>query len=317
MTLHLLSPERRTLHGTLDPRLEPALTLEPGERVRFVNTLDVAWGMGQHGEPPQPRPKWGPRDPKRDAGIALHGPVAVRGALPGDTLVVHIEQVRTGRWGWTFAGHHPYVSPWLDALDIPRDGWGLLRWDLDPDAGTATSERGHILDLRPFPGFLGLCPGDAGPYDTYLPTQHGGNLDCAELREGTTLYLPVAVPGALLSAGDGHARQGHGEVAGSAIECPLEALELRVELERPATPCRALRARTPDAWITFGFDASLDGAAAQAMGHMLDLLTERLAIPRRDALLLASPLVDLRITQVVNGTRGVHAALPHGALDLI
>ena len=127
------------------------------------------------------------------------------------------------------------------------------------------------------------------------------------LVAGTTLFLPVLLDGALFSAGDGHAAQGDGEVSGTAIEAPVEAtltLDLRsdLELEWPI-------ARIDGAWLTFGFDEHLGLAARIAVDGMLDLLEREHGLSRADALGLASVVVDLRVTQVVNLTLGVHAVL--------
>jgi acetamidase/formamidase len=157
-----------------------------------------------------------------------------------------------------------------------------------------------------------MPPADAGVHSTIPPRPHGGNIDCKELVAGTTLFLPIPVDGALFSAGDGHARQGDGEVSGTAIECPARAtltLDVRddLALEWPV-------ARTADAWLAFGFDRDLNRAAEIALAGMLDLMGRELGLDRSDALALASVLVDLRITQVVNDVQGVHAVLPDDAL---
>jgi acetamidase/formamidase len=130
---------------------------------------------------------------------------------------------------------------------------------------------------------------------------------------GTTLYLPIPVDGALFSAGDGHALQGDGEVAGPALECPMEAAELEFHL-RPELALARPRAHTPRGWITFGFSESLDDATVLALADMLELLDERLGCGRREALALASLVVDLHVTQVVNGVKGVHAMVTDQAL---
>jgi acetamidase/formamidase len=122
------------------------------------------------------------------------------------------------------------------------------------------------------------------------------------------------VDGALFSAGDGHARQGDGEVSGTAIECPLERVRLTVDL-RPDLPLETPVARTTDAWLTFGFDEDLDRAAEAATGAMLALMEREHGLTRAQALALASVVVDLRVTQVVNGAKGVHAVLPHDAFS--
>jgi len=166
--------------------------------------------------------------------------------------------------------------------------------------------------VRPFLGVLGMPPVDHGVHSTGPPRRQGGNIDCAALVAGTTLFLPIPVDGALFSAGDGHARQGDGEVSGTAIECPAEAVLMLslvddLTLEWPI-------ALTADAWLTFGFDEDLDLAGDIALEGMLELMRREHGVERRDALALASVAVDLRVTQVVNGIKGVHAVLRHDAI---
>jgi acetamidase/formamidase len=158
-----------------------------------------------------------------------------------------------------------------------------------------------------------MPPPEPGVHATGPPRAWGGNLDCKELVAGTTLYLPVPVDGALFSAGDGHARQGDGEVSSTAIECPLERAELSLTL-REDFELRTPLARTRDSWIALGLGGSLDEAAANATDAMLALMERELGLERRDALALASVVVDLRVTQVVNGVLGVHAVLRDDAI---
>ena len=189
----------------------------------------------------------------------------------------------------------------------------MLAWELDPDAGTARDRDGREVALAPFLGVLGMPPDDEAAHATGPPRPWGGNLDCKELVSGATLYLPIPLDGALFSAGDGHGRQGDGEVSSTAIECPFEraelTLSLRDDVELP-TPV----ARSGNAWLALGLGESLDEAAANAVDVMLALMERELGLGRRDALALASVVVDLRITQVVNGVVGVHAVLRDDAI---
>ena len=139
------------------------------------------------------------------------------------------------------------------------------------------------------------------------PRKWGGNIDCKLLVAGTTLYLPIPIDGALLLAGDGHGAQGDGEVSGTAIECPVERAQLTFELSD--LELRSPIARSDGAWVAFGFDEDLDLAAEQCMATMLDLMERELEVDRNHALALASVAVDLAVTQVVNGAKGVHAVL--------
>ena len=192
-----------------------------------------------------------------------------------------------GSWGFTFAAPSHEV-----------------RWELDGDVGRGA---GRAVRLAPFLGVLGMPPPEPGLHSTGPPRRSGGNIDCKELVAGTTLFLPIPVDGALFSAGDGHAAQGDGEISGTAIECPVEAqvtLGLREDL-----PLEWPLARIDGAWLTFGFDEHLGRAAKIAVDGMVELMQRELEVSCEDAVALASVVVDLRVTQVVNGSLGVHAVL--------
>jgi acetamidase/formamidase len=279
VAVHELPLERRTLHGHFSRDLPPVLAVDPGDSVRFA-VPNAGWALDS-GE------RFEPRDERLDAGHALAGPIEVRGARAGGTLAVRIDEVRPGPWGVTLA-------------EPPNE----IRWELDGEVGRGA---GHTVRLAPFLGVLGMPPDEPGAHSTTPPRRCGGNIDCKELVAGTTLFLPIPVDGALFSAGDGHARQGDGEVSGTAIECPAAAaLTLDVRDDLPLEwPC----ARTADSWLTFGFDEHLGRAARLAVDGMLDLMQRALGLSRSDALGFASVVVDLRVTQVVNSRLGVHAVL--------
>ncbi len=308
MALHHIEPERATLHGRFSRDLAPALVIDSGDTVRY-RTLDVTWGMEQHGAPGQPRKKFEPRRAELDDGPALHGPVAVRGTKPGMTLAIHIDVVQPVSWGWTWVGPSPFDAALKEALGVAGAPEIVLRWRLDTETMTGVSEHGHTVALRPFLGTMGMPPAEPGLHAGWPPRRTGGNMDCKELVAGSTLYLPVAVPGGLVSVGDGHAAQGDGEVGGSAIECPMERVDLRFVVHDDLC-IEAPRAHTPNGWVTLGFGETLEAATAMALGEMLDLIESAFAVPRTEALALASVAVDTRITQLVNGIVGVHAVLP-------
>jgi len=297
--------ERRTLHGHFSRDLTPVLTIESGDTVAF-SCLDSGWHVA-------PGKKFEPRDEKLDEGHALVGPIEVRGARAGQTLAVRIDEVRVGPFGATVAGG--WSTPLNDRLGMSDGETLVLHWSLDAERGIGRDPHGREVELRPFPGVLGMPPPEPGVHATAPPRRWGGNIDCKELVAGTTLFLPIPVDGALFSAGDGHARQGDGEVSQTAIECPLDRLELTLSVEdRPDLNIPI--AWTPDAWLTFGFDEDLDEAAAAATDVMLELMRRELDLERADALALASVVVDLRVTQLVNGVRGVHAVLRHDAIRI-
>jgi acetamidase/formamidase len=309
MTVYELGPTPSTLHGHYSPDLAPGLTIQPGDTVHF-RTLDAGWSIYEHADPFTLPPK-APRDRERDPGHALCGPVAIAGARPGMTLVVQLTEIRTAHRGFSCAGG--YNSYWNERLNLVKGEEWFVRWQLDPDTNIATSQRGQRLRMRPFVGNLGMPPAEPGRHSTFPPRFCGGNLDCKELIAGSTLYLPVSVEGGLFSLGDGHAVQGDGEAAGPALECPMERVSVTFEL-RDDLPLRMPLASTPAGWVTFGIHGDLDEAMWMAVEGMLDEL-ERRGYNRKEALMLVSLTVDLRITQVVNGTKGVHAILPHNVLD--
>jgi acetamidase/formamidase len=282
--IHELPLERRTLHGHFSRDLQPVLAVAPGDSVRFA-TPDAGWWLDDES-------RFEPTSSPEDDGHALAGPIEVRGAAAGQTLVVRIDEVVPGPWGETFG----------DGVRI--------RWDLAD--GVGASAGGPRVRLAPFLGVMGMPPVAAGVHSTVPPRPQGGNIDCKELVAGTTLYLPIPVNGALFSAGDGHAAQGDGEVSGTAIECPSRAqltLDVRDDLQLES-PC----ARIDGAWLTFGFDADLAAAAWKANDGILALLEREHGLERSEALAFASIVVDLRVTQLVNGVLGVHAVLRDDAL---
>ena len=309
-TLHEIPLERRTLHGHFSRDLEPVAEVQPGDVVRFA-TLDAGWGVEPPREDGSQRERFSPLDEELDAGHALIGPVAVLGAVAGQTLAVGIEEVRVGPFGWSVAGG--WSTPLNDRLGVGEGESRVLAWELDADAALGRDRDGREVSLAPFLGVLGMPPPEPGVHPTGPPRAWGGNLDCKELVVGTTLFLPIPVDGALFSAGDGHALQGDGEVSSTAIECPLDRAQLSLSL-RDDFELAAPMARTRDSWLAFGLGETLDEAAGNAIEGMLRLMERELGLERRDALALASLVVDLRITQVVNGVQGVHAVLRDDAI---
>jgi len=303
VALHEIPLERRTLHGHFSRDLEPVLTVESGDCVAF-SCLNAGWWDLS-------RQRFEPRDPELDAGHALVGPIEVLGATAGQTLAIAVEEVRIGPWGITDAGG--WSTPLNERLDVADGETVVLDWELDADAAVGRDQVGRTVSLTPFLGVIGMPPDEPGIHPTAPPRACGGNIDCRELVAGTTLLLPIPVAGALVSAGDGHAAQGDGEVSQLAIEAPVERARLTLTL-RDDLELSAPIAWTPEAWLTFGFDEDLDEAAALAIDAMLELMGREHELERREALALASVVVDLRVTQMVNGVRGIHARLAHDAL---
>lgn len=312
MTLYTLEPDRKTLHGYFSREREPVLTIDPGDTVRY-RTLDAGWGL----EPPPPdvnapqRRKFELPLPEDAQGHALLGPIAITGARAGMVLEIQIGTIIPGAYGYTQTA--PGDFPVTAALNLQEGDSERMVWTLDANTMTGTNQHGHRIALSPFPGVLGMPPPEPGRHSTIPPRIWGGNLDCKELVSGTTLYLPIPVDGALFSAGDGHAAQGDGEVCITAIECPFEKLDLTFYL-RDDLSLKTPRARTPDSWLTLGMDTDLHQAAMNALDAMLDIIMHKYSISRKQAYALSSVAVDLRITQLANGTLGVHAILPDTAI---
>ena len=307
---HVVEASPETIHwGVFDPSLRPILTVESGDSVTFHC---VSGGRDAMPPPPYVVPpalraiyeRCAPRAP----GHILTGPVAVAGAEPGDTLEVRVKDVRPGAdWGYTgfrpLRGSLPEDFPYTRLLHIP----------VDRDRGMARLPWGMDLPLSPFFGVMGVAPPPHyGVVSTIEPREYGGNLDLKEMTEGSTLYLPVFNPGALFSAGDGHGVQGDGEVSLMALEmCMTGTFEL---ILRKDLSLKFPRAETPTHWITLGLDEDLDQAAKQALRGMIALLGEIRNMHPADAYSLCSLAVDLRVTQIVDGNKGIHAMLPKSLL---
>jgi acetamidase/formamidase len=303
---HKLDATPETTVDVFSADLPPVLTIDPGDTLT-VHSLDASGYLSPQTTPGEQQPKM--FDEAR--GHCLTGPIAIRGAQPGDVLAIHLVSLTPDPWGWTVAG--ALKSPITERLGVTGQPSWLL-WDLDPDSGTGRCNGGFTRDLAPFLGVIGVAPEGTGEHSTIPPRAvGGGNIDCKDLVAGSTLYLPVAVADAMLSLGDGHAAQGDGEVGGTAIECPMTTtLTVDVVRERPIG---SIHAEAPAGRITFGFDADLNVATGDALDAMVTWMQALLDVDKSTALALASTAVDLRITQVANQTWGVHALLPTGVLE--
>lgn len=315
MPPNLLSASPETCHwGFFDAALPPCLTVSSGATVS-IETLsggpDMLPPAGFH--VPPALHEIHARSPRMLPGHILTGPVAVEGAEPGDVLEVRIEAVELGA-DWGFNVIRPLAGTLQDDFHDTR----ILNIPLDRAAMTARLPWGLELPLRPFFGVMGVAPPpNWGRVSTIQPRAFGGNIDNKELVAGTTLFLPVFAPGALFSCGDGHGAQGDGEVCVTAIETALTGtftLILRKDL-RFTYP----RAQTPEHYITMGMDPDLDQCVVRALRDMIVLLGEVAGLGREDAYTLCSLAADLRITQTVNGCKGVHCMIPraiaHGSED--
>lgn len=311
--IHRIEPTPENLQGNISRDKKPILTIDPGDTI-VAGTRNCDWCWEAPPSPdvyPDLLRREDRKDPANDVGNCLVGPVAVRGAEPGMTIEIGIEAMNVAGYGISMRGGSPRERYTRLGLS---DEFAWLHWALDREAGRATNNLGHTVKMRPFLGSIGLAPDLPGYHPNMAPYSCGGNMDCKDLVVGSKLYLPIQAPGALLSFGDGHAAQGDGEIGGSAIECPMQDVTLTVNL-RDDMPLNWPVAKTPEGWIAFGFAEKVDDAMFIATNGMLDLMTARLGVSRVEASMLASMLVDLRITQIVNPILGVHAFWPDDALS--
>jgi acetamidase/formamidase len=307
-TIHVA---REQNHLAWDPAIPPVATVSSGEVVAF-DCLDASFGQltADSTTADLETLDFGRVD-------QVNGPVEVAGAEPGDSLQVDILELVPDAWGWT--------------ANIP--GFGLLADDFAepfykvtavPGAtGRAEYWPGIRVPLAPFCGEMGVAP-LTGPLSTIPPDTHGGNMDTRHLVAGSTLFLPVFVPGARFSIGDGHATQGDGEVCGTAIETPMRALvrlsvrkDIRVSApEFIAAPDPNAELRSGRRYATDGIGPDLMGAARDAVRRMIDWLGREHGLEPIRAYLLCSVAIDLRISEIVDVPNFVVTAYcPLGIFD--
>ena len=312
MTHRLTASLETCAWGYFDAALPPALEIDSGSTV----TIETVSGAPAQLPPadagfhvPFEIHEIHARAERMLPGHILTGPVAIREALPGMVLQVDILDVSLRQdWGWNI------IRPLAGALPEDFDTGRTTIIPLDTDAMTARLSWGLTLPLTPFFGVMGVAPPPGwGRISTIQPRAHGGNLDNKMLGPGATLYLPIFADGALFSAGDGHAAQGDGEVCVTAIETALTGT-FRLTARGDMT-LTGPRAETQDHLITMGLHESLDRAAERAVRDMIKWIAERRGLSREDAYMLCSLAADLRITQCVNGTKGVHMLLNKALLD--
>ena len=237
-------------------------------------------------------------------GHILTGPVYIDDAQPGDVLEVRIQSIKLAV-PWATNSFRP-TSGFLEE-DFPYSRNKLIRLDREKMLGLFGA--GVEIPLRPFFGSMGVAPpAAAGRYNSAPPWIHAGNLDNREFVAGTTLYIPVHVPGALFELGDGHAGQGNGEVDITAMEtCLTGTFQFVVRKDMHLTWPRG---ETPTHYIVMGTDEELVIATKIAVREMIDFLVKEKGMSKDDAYMLSSVAADFDITQLVDGKKGVHGMIP-------
>lgn len=292
-----LSDDDENVHHVWDNSLDSVATVEPGEVVRFECRDTLNGQLGRDGTVEEfVNAELEPIHP-------LTGPVRVVGAEPGDVLAVELLDFEHKGWGYT--GFLPGEMG-LGLLPEEFEEGGLHVWEFDGD--TAQFVNGIEIPLDPFPGIIGTAPGEAGEHDTLPPRDVGGNVDVKHMTEGSTVYLPVEVEGALFSTGDCHAAQGDGEVSVTGVEAPMfvtarfdvlkdksiEQPELKTT--GPFTPTGA----DEPMYATTGIADDLMEATKKAVRHMITHLETERDLTRGEAYILCSAAVDLKVSQVVD-----------------
>jgi acetamidase/formamidase len=306
---HVMPADR--VHYRWDNSIRPVLEIEPGDEVIY-DLREVSDG--------QINPASTARDlPRLDMArvYPLAGPIAVKGARPGDVLEIEMLELTASHWGWSG------INPGFGLLPEEATEPYLHIWDLS--AGTATELRPGIrIPLDPFCGTIGVAPETPGSHPVMPPGRFGGNLDIRHLTQGSTLFLPVWVDGALFSCGDPHAAQGDGEVCVSAIEAPMRArlrFGLRKDQSIPGPQFSVTGPLTPKCdrrgyYATTGIGPDLMEAARAATRAMLDHLVRRYRLGRQEAYVLCSVAVDLKISEVVDAPNWIVSAyLPLAIFD--
>lgn len=290
---------------------KPVLTVHSGDEVR-IQTLStcgpnerlIGEGVPSADIPPYNDAIYKQVTDKGPGGHILTGPVAVAEAEPGDVLEVRIEKIDIDA---PFACNGFSAGRGFLPNDFPYDKRKII--PLDRATMLAHFAPGIDIPMQPFFGSMGVAPPrSAGRYDSAPPWMHAGNIDNKELVAGTSLFIPVQVPGALFEVGDGHAGQGNGEVNITAMETFLTGTFRFIvhKDQHLAWP----RAETPSSYISMGFSPDLKTATEMAVRNMIDFLVNEKHLTRDEAYMLTSVAVDVNITQLVDGNVGVHAICP-------
>ena len=287
---------RAHVHHGWNNAFEPRLRVAPGEIVHF-ETVDASSGQLNRDSTSADLAKL---DLSRVNPVT--GPLYVDGAKPGDALKVTVLSMRPSGWGWT--GNIPGFGLLTEQFPDAR----LHHWHYGPGLTPAMYGPGGRVPLKPMCGTIGVAPAEPGLHSIIPPRNVGGNMDVRDIAEGTELWLPIEIEGAIFSVGDTHAAQGDGEVCGTAIESPID-VSLKIELVEDAR-LRMPRYLTPGPVashldkkgyeVTTGIGPDLMAGAKAAVSDMVELLSRRYGFSPIDAYMLCSVCADLRISSIVD-----------------
>jgi acetamidase/formamidase len=292
------------VHKEWNNAIPPRLTIDPGDTVVF-DTRDASDHYYSRKSTHADVLGRGPF-----TGHPLTGPVLVRGAAPGDTLVVEIVDVRPALdFGWTA------IRPGRGLLPESDFAKPFLNiWDLS--SGVARMDKRVAVPIEAFPGVMGVALEEPGGHSTMPPRRSGGNMDIRQLTSGATLFLPILVPGALFSVGDAHGAQGDGEVCITAVEMSAQCT-LRFDLRRgQMVPEPQLRSPRPPAgegrrgpwYATTANGPDLYASSQQAIRYMIDHIVREHGLTREEAYVVCSVAVDLKISEIVDAPNWIVSA---------
>ena len=306
MTRHHVMPAtpEATVWGYFDAAEPAYLQIESGDTVD-VRCMPAGGGVFLPSDPGMLPPEYAAilKDVPKEGTHIITKPIYVKGAAPGDVLQIDILDIKPWMdWGFTA------ILPLKGTIPEDFDVTEIVHPRIDHSDGTCVLPWGTRIPLDPFFGVMAVAPPPGwGRQDTMVPRAFGGNMDNKELRKGVTLYLPVFNDGALFSIGDGHGVQGDGEVCVTALETGLEG-RLRLTV-RKDLDYRFPFAENPTHLMSIGLDEDLDDAAKQAVREMVAHVCRRTNLSPSQAYMLTSLAGDLRVTQTVDGNKGVHMLL--------
>jgi acetamidase/formamidase len=314
--------------GYWDNSTKPALTMNSGEIVEIETNTHLkgkmipgaeiedwmAWYKEVMAKTPDasfyPDAKTGVQAAKKGAGHhTLTGPIFVNGAEPGDMLQIEILDIIPGNYGFNLNPETSFVKLGLLPDDFPK---GRLTWyEVDQKNMKFEFLPGIEIPVRPFPGTIGVELPEKGMWSNVPPGKHGGNMDNKELVAGSVLYLPVHVQGAGLKSGDAHYAQGDGEVNLNALEGAFKSMKLRIAVRKDLKGLvQEPFASTPTHWIAMGFHTDMLESTKMAVRNAIKFLNKRYGMNELDSYAFCSMAVDLRVTQVVDLAKGIHAMIP-------
>jgi acetamidase/formamidase len=302
--VHYLAATPETVAwGYLDAKREPHLKIDSGEEVVIDTISGEPWDLPAGEQGVLPDHKAVLQNQRKESGEGVHhltGPIYVNGAQPGDVLQIEILEA-TPRQDWGFC----QILPLKGLLPREFTNYQTQHISIDRERGVAKTPWGIEFELDPFFGIMAVAPPpDWGRVGSPVPWEFGGNMDNKELKPGTTLYLPVFNEGALFSAGDGHGRQGDGEVCIDALETALTG-RFRLTVRKDLNYAQPF-AETSTHLIAMGLGDDLDQASVGAVRQMVEHIVSRSSMNHDQAYMMCSLVGDLRITQVVDGNKGVH-----------